>query len=349
MRQPEGRGRQDHDRRQPRRLPGDGHTVRPRGRSRPPGQRNERARRRQVGRRPLHLRRALRRRCRPTSSSCGRPSSGSISSRRRYRWRGPRSSWRRWPNESAGWSASLEPLTERYDHILIDCPPTLGLLTVNALTAAGSVLVPLQCEYYALEGLSQLLATINLVRDHLNPELAIRGVVLTMFDSRTFLSAEVRRRGASPPRRLGLRHDHPAQRPPVRGAQLRRPDRDLPAGLEGRGGVRGPRARVHRQAAPAPGSRHGHRHRHRRPACRRSVRCHRERPAERPGTWPRIADPLGYGRDGRACGNPAGPDPRKSVPAPQGDRRRSAAGPGGQHRRARRAPADPRERDAGRI
>ena len=89
-------------------------------------------------------------------------------------------------------SRVLEPLTERYDHILIDCPPSLGLLTVNALTAARSVLVPLQCEYYALEGLSQLVATINLVRDHLNPELAIRGVVLTMFDSRTLLSAEVR-------------------------------------------------------------------------------------------------------------------------------------------------------------
>ena len=84
-------------------------------------------------------------------------------------------------------SRVLEPLTERYDHILIDCPPSLGLLTVNALTAARSVLVPLQCEYYALEGLSQLVATINLVRDHLNPELAIRGVVLTMFDSRTLL------------------------------------------------------------------------------------------------------------------------------------------------------------------
>jgi len=85
----------------------------------------------------------------------------------------------------------LQPVTSRYDLILIDCPPSLGLLTVNALTAADSVLIPLQSEYYALEGLSQLLATIDLVRDHLNPRLAIDGVVLTMADARTNLSAEV--------------------------------------------------------------------------------------------------------------------------------------------------------------
>jgi chromosome partitioning protein len=78
-----------------------------------------------------------------------------------------------------------------FDAIFIDCPPSLGLLTVNALTAADAVLIPLQCEYYALEGLSQLIATIHLVRDHLNPALDVRGVVLTMFDSRTNLSAEV--------------------------------------------------------------------------------------------------------------------------------------------------------------
>ena len=77
------------------------------------------------------------------------------------------------------------------DYVFIDCPPSLGLLTVNALTAAESVLVPMQCEYYALEGLSQLIATIHLVRDHLNPGLAIKGVALTMFDSRTNLSTEV--------------------------------------------------------------------------------------------------------------------------------------------------------------
>jgi chromosome partitioning protein len=75
--------------------------------------------------------------------------------------------------------------------VLIDCPPSLGLLTVNALTAADSVLIPTQCEYYALEGLSQLMATLNLVRDNLNPALGIKGVVLTMFDGRTNLSADV--------------------------------------------------------------------------------------------------------------------------------------------------------------
>jgi chromosome partitioning protein len=85
----------------------------------------------------------------------------------------------------------LEPLEDRYDYVFVDCPPSLGLLTVNALTAADSTLIPIQCEYYALEGLGQLLATINLVRDHLNPGLEIKGAVLTMFDSRTKLSAEV--------------------------------------------------------------------------------------------------------------------------------------------------------------
>ena len=85
----------------------------------------------------------------------------------------------------------LEPVAPNYDVVFIDCPPSLGLLTVNALTAADAVLVPLQCEYYALEGLTQLLATIDLVRDHLNPHLALAGIVLTMADGRTNLSAEV--------------------------------------------------------------------------------------------------------------------------------------------------------------
>ena len=80
---------------------------------------------------------------------------------------------------------------DRYDYVLVDSPPSVGLLTVNALTAADSVLIPIQCEYYALEGLTQLIATINLVRDHLNPSLEIKGIVLTMYDARTNLSADV--------------------------------------------------------------------------------------------------------------------------------------------------------------
>jgi chromosome partitioning protein len=85
----------------------------------------------------------------------------------------------------------VAPTKDRYDYVLLDCPPSLGLLTVNALTAADSVLIPTQCEYYALEGLTQLIATLNLVRDNLNPALAIKGVVLTMFDARTNLSSDV--------------------------------------------------------------------------------------------------------------------------------------------------------------
>jgi chromosome partitioning protein len=80
---------------------------------------------------------------------------------------------------------------EAYDIVLLDCPPSLGLLTVNALTAATEVLIPLQCEYYALEGLKQLLHSIELVRRHLNPGLEISGVLLTMYDSRTNLSDQV--------------------------------------------------------------------------------------------------------------------------------------------------------------
>ncbi|MEO5918680.1 MAG: AAA family ATPase [Candidatus Limnocylindrales bacterium] len=85
----------------------------------------------------------------------------------------------------------VAPLRDEFDHILVDCPPSLGLLTVNALTAADGALIPIQCEYYALEGLSQLLETISLVRDHLNPRLAIEGAVLTMFDGRNNLSTQV--------------------------------------------------------------------------------------------------------------------------------------------------------------
>ncbi|MBP5276577.1 MAG: ParA family protein [Lachnospiraceae bacterium] len=82
-------------------------------------------------------------------------------------------------------------IKDQYDYIFIDCPPSLSMLTVNAMTTAESVLVPIQCEYYAMEGLSQLIHTINLVKKKLNPSLAMEGVVFTMFDSRTNLSQEV--------------------------------------------------------------------------------------------------------------------------------------------------------------
>ncbi len=86
---------------------------------------------------------------------------------------------------------ALEKLTSVYKYVIIDCPPSLGLLTVNSLTAADSVIIPMQCEYYALEGLGQLLNTIELIRKNLNPELRVEGVLLTMFDARVNLSGQV--------------------------------------------------------------------------------------------------------------------------------------------------------------
>ena len=86
---------------------------------------------------------------------------------------------------------AVETIRDRYDFIIIDCPPSLNLLTIDAMTTADTVLVPIQCEYYALEGLSQLIHTINLVRERLNPYLDIEGIVFTMFDARTNLSLQV--------------------------------------------------------------------------------------------------------------------------------------------------------------
>ena len=86
---------------------------------------------------------------------------------------------------------ALAPVVADYDYIVIDCPPSLGLLTLNSLTAANSVLIPLQCEYYALEGLSQLLATIDLVKQALNPDLKTEGILLTMFDARANIAHQV--------------------------------------------------------------------------------------------------------------------------------------------------------------
>lgn len=86
---------------------------------------------------------------------------------------------------------SIEPVRDRYEYILIDCPPSLGNLTLNALAAADAVMVPIQCEYYALEGLSQLMKTLQLVQKYSNPTLTVEGVILTMYDPRTNLSQQV--------------------------------------------------------------------------------------------------------------------------------------------------------------
>ena len=86
---------------------------------------------------------------------------------------------------------AIQEAKDLYDYIIIDCPPSLGLLTINALTASDSIMIPVQCEYYALEGLSQLLSTVRLVQKHLNEDLMIDGVLLTMFDARTNLGIQV--------------------------------------------------------------------------------------------------------------------------------------------------------------
>ena len=85
----------------------------------------------------------------------------------------------------------LLPLKDRYDYILIDCPPAVGLLSLNAFAAADSLMITLQCEYYALEGLSRVTGTFQLVKQHMNPDLTLEGILLTMFDGRTRLSLEV--------------------------------------------------------------------------------------------------------------------------------------------------------------
>lgn len=87
--------------------------------------------------------------------------------------------------------SEVDYIKDQYDYIMIDCPPSLSMLTINAMTTADTVLVPIQCEYYALEGLSQLIHTVNLVKERLNPELDMEGVVFTMYDSRTNLSMQV--------------------------------------------------------------------------------------------------------------------------------------------------------------
>ncbi len=116
---------------------------------------------------------------------------------------------------------ALKPIRENFDVILIDCPPSLNMLTLNALVAADSVMVPMQCEYYALEGLSALVQTIEQIRASINPELEIEGLLRTMFDPRNNLANEVSAQLIEHFGDEGFSHDHPAQRALGRGAELR--------------------------------------------------------------------------------------------------------------------------------
>jgi chromosome partitioning protein len=95
------------------------------------------------------------------------------------------------PQRESFLKRAVQSVVERYDYLILDCPPSLGLLTLNALTAAHSVIVPVQCEYYAMEGLGQLLKTVQRVRENYNPELKIEGILFTMYDGRTNLSQQV--------------------------------------------------------------------------------------------------------------------------------------------------------------
>ena len=114
---------------------------------------------------------------------------------------------------------ALAPLRERFQYIVLDCPPALDLLTLNALVASDSILIPMQAEYFALEGVSELLDTIERIRASLNPELSIEGVVLTMFDDRTNLAQQVTAELKSILWRQALQDDDPAQRTAGGGAE----------------------------------------------------------------------------------------------------------------------------------
>ena len=135
---------------------------------------------------------------------------------------------------------AIDTVVDDFDFILIDCPPSLGLITVNGLAAAGEVMVPIQCEYYALEGLSQLLRNVNLVSSNLNESLEVTTIVLTMFDARTRLSIEVANEVRAALRRSGLPERDPADGPSVRGALVRAADHCVRSDLAGGRGL--PRA-----------------------------------------------------------------------------------------------------------
>ena len=227
---------------------------------------------------------------------------------------------------------------------------------MNALTAADSVLIPLQCEYYALEGLTQLLATLDLVRDHLNPDLELKGVLLTMYDSRTNLSADVAaevRRHLGPsvfetviPRSVRL-SEAPSHGQPI---ALYRPDSTGAIAYRAL-------ADEFRRRSDKDGRALGDLHvpaadRGPNPLTQSEGWWRRDRPTGAPGeprSWPRVAHPAAERRTARADGDPDRADPTEPLPAAQADRR---GGPGHahrEHRRARRPPADPRDRDDRRL
>ena len=134
---------------------------------------------------------------------------------------------------------ALEEVRDEYDYVLIDCPPSLGLLTVNGLAAADDVIVPIQCEYYALEGLGQLLRNVTLVRTNLNPTLDVRGIVLTMYDARTKLADQVEQEVRAALRAPGVPDGRAADGPPLGGAVVRAADHRVRLDLPGRHRVPG--------------------------------------------------------------------------------------------------------------
>ena len=277
------------------------------------------------------------------------PPRASTSSRRPSRWPAPSSSSPASIARERRLRRLVEPVAADYDVIFIDCPPSLGLLTVNALTAADAVLIPLQCEYYALEGLTQLLATIDLVRDHLNPPL----------DARRRRADDVRRAGrtcppTSPPRRAAtwaLRSTTTVIPRSVRLSEA--PSHGLPItryAPESRGADRLRRLAARVPHAIRPRRPPSHAQPTRRPEMQRwCVMTVRPERAPGPRPRPRRADPAAHRGPARADRDRDRPDPAEPAPAPPALRRGRARDPDREHPRARRPPADPRHRDHRRL
>ncbi len=141
---------------------------------------------------------------------------------------------------------ALRPAAAGYDFVVIDCPPALNMLTVNGFAAADAVIIPMQCEYYALEGLSDLVGTLRKVKQNLNPAIEIEALVRTMYDPRSMLTVQVSDELKTPLRRQGVRHGDPAQRAHRRGAVVRQARPAPRPGFEGRARAPAVRARAAR-------------------------------------------------------------------------------------------------------